>query len=185
MNTRKATIVSMCAVLLFTASANAVAGTRTEDALASHPLKFLDGKSVTLSSYQGDIVVVNFWASWCPPCRKELPIMDEWHTSWKNRGGRVVAISIDKDVRKVRRFVDKESLSMIVLHDGPGGLARTIDLPSLPCTYLLDQKGKIIAVVTSSNKSELQSLRRKAEALLGPPRVQRATMATGSEGDTP
>jgi thiol-disulfide isomerase/thioredoxin len=185
LNARKTIGLSLCAVLLCTATVHSVAGTRTEEALASHPLKSLDGNEVTLSTFEGDVVIVNFWASWCPPCRKELPVMDEWHTSWQNRGGRVVAISIDKDLRKVQRFVEKEALSMTVLHDGPSGLAKTIDLPSLPCTYLLDRSGKVIAVFTSSDKNALRSLHQKAEALLGSPRVQSANMMNGSEGDTP
>ena len=78
----------------------ATAGVDRSQALSNHPLTSMDGKQLKLSSFKGDVVVVNFWASWCPPCRKELPVMDAWNTSWSGRGARVIAISIDKDRRK-------------------------------------------------------------------------------------
>jgi peroxiredoxin len=95
-----------------------------------------------------------------------LPVMDEWHTRWSGRGGRVVAISIDKEVRKARRFVETANLSMTVLHDDPSGLAKTLDLPSLPCTYLLDRDGNVVTMIRGGKEKDLEVLHRKAETIL-------------------
>jgi thiol-disulfide isomerase/thioredoxin len=149
--------------------------------LAAHRLAGLDGSATTLAAYRGDVVVVNFWASWCGPCRKELPIMDGWNQAWAGRGARVVAISIDKDERKARRFAKEAGLSLPVFHDGPDGLARAIDLPSLPCTFLLDRDGRVVTVVRSSSPDDLTALHKQAEALIsqsGKPEVQRAGMSS-------
>jgi len=135
-------------------------------ALANHTLTSMDGSDIRLSSFQGEVVVVNFWASWCAPCRKELPIMNEWHNSWDGRGARVVAISIDKELRKAKRFAEDISLDLTVLHDDPSGLAAQLDLPSLPCTYLLDRKGNVVAMIRSSSSADLAKIRSKAEELL-------------------
>jgi thiol-disulfide isomerase/thioredoxin len=135
-------------------------------ALANHTLTSLDGSKTRLSSFRGEVVVVNFWASWCAPCRKELPIMNEWHNAWSGRGARVVAISIDKEMRKAKLFAEDMGLDLTVLHDDPSGLASMLDLPSLPCTYLLDQEGKVVAVIRSSSSGDLSRIRSKAEELI-------------------
>ncbi len=155
----------------FVWSAVAVSGAAAADdgaakTLASYPLEGLDGKQVTLSSYHGDVVVVSFWASWCAPCRKELPVLDVWNTQWSGHGARVVAISVDTLERRARDLADEENLKMALFHDGPRGLARKLDLPSLPCTYVLDPQGNVVAVVQSGSPEQLDSIRQTVESLM-------------------
>ena len=157
----------------------AAAGTDAGEILASYPLTSLDGVETRLSSFRGEVVIVNFWASWCAPCRKELPVMDGWHADWTGRGGRVVAISIDKEVRKARRFAEETNLSLTVLHDTPDGLARILDIPSLPCTFLLDKDGNVVSVVRSSSGEELSKLQKQAESLLASSRYAAGDSADG------
>lgn len=152
------------------------------DELAQHELAAFDGSKVTLSSLRGEVVVVNFWATWCAPCRKELEVMDGWNREWRNRGARVVAISIDRDARKARRFAEDMALSMTVVHDGPDGLARSLDLPSVPCTYLLDRDGNVVTIVKSSNADALAALKAKVESMTRG--AQSAGMGSGSNGDS-
>jgi peroxiredoxin len=162
------------------------AGNDAGATLASHPLTSLDGTATTLSAYRGQVVVVNFWASWCAPCRGELATMNRWNDAWAGRGARVVAISIDKDAARARRFAEEVRLSMTVLHDGPSGLARSLDLPALPCTYLLDAQGRVVSLVRGSSERDLAALRDKVEALLASTRravPQEAGM--GSSATTP
>ncbi len=159
-----------------------------KETLANYPLTTLDGTNVTLSSYRGQVVVVNFWASWCAPCRKELPVLDAWNTEWSGHGARVVAISIDKEQRYAQRFVDDEKLSLTVLHDGPAGLAKALDLPSLPCTYVLDAGGNVVAVVKNSSDASLASIQSKVKLLMAPipsPTPLEAGMGSPSTGVPP
>jgi thiol-disulfide isomerase/thioredoxin len=144
----------------------AAAGTDPRELLASHTLKSLDGTETTLASYRGEVVVVNFWASWCAPCRKELPLLDGWDEAWSGRGARVVAISIDEDLRNAKRFAEQADLSLNVFHDGPAGLAKSLDLPSVPCTYLIDRDGNVVSVIRSSSKSDLENLQHSVESML-------------------
>lgn len=151
-------------------AAQSAGGEKAKETLANHRLKSLKGTVTQLSSFRGEIVVVNFWATWCPPCRTELPILNRWHEAWAGRGARVVAISVDKDAQRAKSFAEKAKLSLTVLHDGPNGLAKALDLPSLPCTFLLDRDGNVISVVHTSSLSELDALEQKVEFLLAMPR---------------
>lgn len=172
----------VAAISVLAATGVAQADTRS-DALSTHKLTALDGKATTLAAYRGEIVVLNFWASWCAPCRRELPLLDQWSSAWTGHGARVIAISIDKDARKAKAFADEMSLKLTVLHDGPDGLARTLDIPSVPYTLLLDRDGNVVGEVKGSAESEVAALKAKVESMLaarGASAVQEAGMTGGS-----
>lgn len=171
----------------------AAARVDVSETLTTYNLKSLDGADTRLSSFRGEVVVVNFWASWCAPCLKELPVLNKWNAAWSDRGGRVVAISIDRDIRKARRFAKKADLTLTVLHDSPDGLAKILDLPSLPCTFVLDREGNVVKVIRSSSSKDLAALEQAVEALLHSPRKSSAgeldaelpTARSSTDGETP
>jgi len=134
--------------------------------LREHPLRTLDGDPVRLDRYTGQVLVVNFWASWCVPCREELSLLDRWDAAWRERGARVVAVSIDREQRNARRLAEELALELLALHDGPEGLAARLDLAAVPSTYLLDRQGRVVMVVAGSDREDLERLRREVEALL-------------------
>jgi thiol-disulfide isomerase/thioredoxin len=182
----KKTTMKRIAFAAMVAGSSAVAAApagNPDAALGSHALKGLDGTTTTLAAYRGELVVVNFWASWCAPCRMELPVLDAWNRAWAGRGARVVAISIDQDARKAKRFVDEMELSLAVMHDGPAGLARTLDIPTVPYTVLLDRDGRVIGEVRGSAEDEVAEIRRRVETLLASGTakpVQEAGMSGGT-----
>jgi len=135
-------------------------------ALRDHELRTLDGKTLTLGSLRGEVVVVNFWATWCSPCRKELPELAALHAEIARRGGRVVAISIDHDLRNVRRFVRKHALAIPVAHDGPDGLARRLDLNAVPLTMVLDRAGEVACTAGGAGSEGLDRVRAVTRELL-------------------
>jgi thiol-disulfide isomerase/thioredoxin len=150
----------------FAASAKAaVSADEAAAHLAGYTLRSLDGDEVPVSSLHGQVVLVNFWASWCAPCRKELPILNEWQAQWADRDVRIVAISIDSNLEKAKRFAAEADLSLDLYHDGPSGLARLLDLPYLPCTYLLDREGRVAAVTSDSDSQALAALHSQVELL--------------------
>lgn len=114
--------------------------------LGQHVFTTLDGESLTLASLQGQVVVLNFWASWCAPCRKELPALDALQASIADQGGRVVAISIDHDLQNVARFRKAHALKLPIVHDGPDGLARELDLQYIPFTLVLNREGAVALI---------------------------------------
>ncbi len=137
-------------------------------ALRARELATVDGRPATLAAWDGQVLVVNFWASWCAPCRRELAQLDAWNAGWEPRGARVVAVSLDTERERARRFVADQDLDLTVLHDGPDGLARQLDLPAVPTTYVLDRSGAIVLEVQGSSERELEQLRQTVERLLEP-----------------
>jgi thiol-disulfide isomerase/thioredoxin len=136
-------------------------------ALGDHALRKLDGPTFSLSSLRGQVVVVNFWASWCAPCRKELPRLDALNAELAKSGGRVVAVSIDTDVANARRFVTAHKITMPVAQDGPDGLARILDLRHVPCTLVLDRDGSIACAVGGGDDAALEQVTSVARRLSG------------------
>ena len=135
-------------------------------AVAGYELETLEGETLFLGDLRGEVVVVNFWASWCAPCRKELPWLATLHHEIADRGGRVVAVAVDDEGSKVRKFAERYDLDLPICHDGPSGLASVIDLPSLPFTLVLDRAGQVALLSTNSTREDFESLRSRVNALV-------------------
>ena len=135
-----------------------VSAAEAERALREHVVHTLDGKPLTLGSLQGEVVVVNFWASWCAPCRRELPRLGGLQTELAPSGSRIVAISIDQDIENARRFCRAQSVAVTVAHDGPKGLARALDLKRVPLTLVLDRNGHIVYTTSRSDAQGLAAV---------------------------
>jgi len=154
---------------------------RAQEVLRRHALRTLDGKTVSIKALEGQVVVVNFWASWCPRCRRELPGLDALNASMASRGGRVLAVSIDHEASAAERFARKHKLAMAVCHDGPDGLARELDLPHVPFTVVLDRTGAVAFTTSGSDDAalaELSSVTQRLLAAAGP------VVTRGAEGGT-
>jgi thiol-disulfide isomerase/thioredoxin len=136
----------------------APAGAAGDDALGGYPLRDLGGNEFALGDLTGQVVVVNFWATWCKPCRQELPELNRWQREMQDV--RFVAISIDRDAEKARRLVDSEQLGMTVCIDGPDGLARQLDLDFLPCTIVLGPDGQTRLVTPGVTPERMAELNR-------------------------
>lgn len=137
--------------------------------MQAHAMTDLEGRSVQLDQFVGEVLVVNFWASWCAPCRHELPVLDAWNTAWREVGARVVAVSIDTKVANAREFVARDKLDLTVWIDGPEGLAAELDLPAVPTTYVLDRDGRAVLRIEGSSPAELELLHDTVRALLAAP----------------
>ena len=108
-------------------------------------LPAFSGKSVKLSDYRGEVVLLNIWASWCPPCREEMPSMETLYNRLKDRRFKMLAVSIDRNGEEaVGPFIAKYGLTFPVLLDPDSKTYRLYGLTGVPETFIVDQNGVII-----------------------------------------
>ena len=112
-------------------------------AKADFTLRDLKGKPVTLSSLKGKVVLVNFWATWCPPCRKEMPDLDVIYTHYKDQLV-ILAIS-DEDMSKVGPYISQTNYHPVVLLDPGGKVAKEYHVDGIPKSFVYDKSGKFVA----------------------------------------
>lgn len=106
----------------------------------------LDGKDILLENYQGQVVVISFWASWCPPCLKELPVLNSIQQDVGHDLMQVIAINYKEDRKRFRRLhkVMSESLtSLVFTHDQRGRIGDAYGVEGLPVLYVIDKTGKV------------------------------------------
>lgn len=110
---------------------------------AEFTLPDLTGNMKSLSSYKGKVVFLNFWATWCKPCREEMPSMQELYTALMGKNFEILAVSIDKDKPEVEKFVKEYGLTFPILHDRKGIIKEIYKTTGVPETFIIDQNGVI------------------------------------------
>ena len=100
----------------------------------------------SLADYRGHVVVLNFWASWCEPCRAESPLLQRWHERLDKGGATVLGVDVQDVSDDARAFVTKFGLTYPMLRDGPGDVRDEYGIPGLPETFVVDRRGRIAAV---------------------------------------
>lgn len=104
----------------------------------------LQGLNEKLSDYKGQVVFLNFWATWCGPCRSEMPAMEEVYRELKDDGFVILAVDLAEETQTVQDFVDDYGLTFPVLLDQTGQVGGMYDARSIPTTYLVDRDGNIL-----------------------------------------
>jgi peroxiredoxin len=105
----------------------------------------LDGKMVSLSDYKGKVVLVNIWATWCPPCVSEMPSMEKLYNKFKRENFEILAVSIDEPGPKaVAPFMEKTSLTFPALIDSKGAIKPVYRITAIPESFIIDKQGLLI-----------------------------------------
>lgn len=107
-------------------------------------LKDVNGNTINLSDFRGKIVFLNFWTTWCPTCRDEMPSMENLHQRFKNEDFAMVTINIQESASQVRKFYNKFKLTFSALLDTTGEVGADFSIRSIPTTFILDKNGRII-----------------------------------------
>jgi thiol-disulfide isomerase/thioredoxin len=110
-------------------------------------LEMLDGSETTLSDLRGQVVLINFWATWCPPCRAEMPAIQEVYEQYRDQGFIVLAVDIVEDDARVTTFADQLELTFPILMDRDGDVSERYRIRSIPTTFFVDRSGVIQDIV--------------------------------------
>jgi thiol-disulfide isomerase/thioredoxin len=120
----------------------------------------LDGKPRALSDYKGKVVFLNFWASWCPPCRAEMPSMQKLSRSWDKKKFVMLAVNLRETKEAVGSFARQNGYTFPVLLDETGRIASQYQVSGIPTTIIIDGKGNILSRTTGSREWTPEALKK-------------------------
>lgn len=124
------------------------AGSLASSGLAGQPapdfaLKSSSGENLRLSEYRGDVVMINFWATWCGPCRQEMPLLDELFTRYKRVGFSLLGVNIDENPHRAMDMIEELGVSFPVLFDDRKEVSKLYQVDAMPVTVLVDREGDV------------------------------------------
>ena len=144
----------------------------TEGATPPLALQDLDGRSHRLEDYRGKVVLVNFWATWCAPCREEMPSMNRLRASLAGRPFAVLAVNLAESEASIRRFMEQVPLDFTVLLDRDSGAARAWRARVLPVSFIVGPDGRIRYWALGEIDWTQERVRKAIAALLPPAAAQ-------------
>ena len=115
-------------------------------------LSDLNGNMVSLSDFKGKIVFLNFWTTWCPECRYEMPLMQTLYTHFKDKDFAMIAVNMNEPAFVVKRFFKKNKLTFTALLDSINELAAPFGIRGIPTTYIIDRNGGLIGKAIGSRR---------------------------------
>ena len=140
-------VVALVALLAYGLASNEPDRELSGEPAPELELPRLSGNGVgSLADYRGKVVVLNFWASWCEPCREESPLLQRWHERIGERGGLVLGVDALDEIGHARAFIEEYGLTYPMLRDGPGDTREDFGILGLPETFVIDRAGRIAAV---------------------------------------
>ena len=129
-------------------------------------LRDLDGQPVRLAALRGKVVLVDFWASWCEPCREEMPFLNRLYREHRDDGLVVIGVSVDRRERNVGRFLRRTRVSFPIVHDADQAVVGRYSPPTMPSSYLIDRRGIVRYVHEGFRAGDAERITREIEGLL-------------------
>jgi len=136
-------IILLGAVLAIFMGASLASSGLTGQTAPDFVLKSATGENLRLSEYRGDVVMINFWATWCGPCRQEMPLLDELYNRYQRVGFNLLGINIDDDSRRAMAMVNELDISFPVLFDEDKKVSKLYEVEAMPLAILLDREGTV------------------------------------------
>ena len=127
-------------------------------------LKTLSGKAVSLEDLKGQVVVLDFWATWCPPCVKSLPELGKLHQDAGGKGVQVFAVNVQEDKQKIEGFLKSQEVSVPVLMDQDGDVAMKFNVTAIPQTVVIGKDGEVKKVFVGATPQTYEQIRGEVES---------------------
>jgi peroxiredoxin len=139
--------LALTAIVIATAWATGAQSLTKDDPAPACSLPLLDsGRTINVADFLGNVVYLDFWASWCAPCRQSFPFMNELHRELAGRGLSIVAISVDKTADDARGFLARYPAQFATALDTAGTCPKAYELQGMPSSYVIDRKGAVRAM---------------------------------------
>lgn len=156
---------SLCFFLLFYSTIGFTA--QKGDSAPDCSAHYIDGKqTLTLAEHQNKVLYLDFWASWCPPCKQSFPSLNRLHNELKNQGFEVVAINLDENKNDALEFLQNTPVDFSVVYDGEGKCPEAFKVMGMPASYIIDKKGIVREVRLGFDEDELQDIKTTILTLL-------------------
>lgn len=130
-------------LLVCVALGGPVASGAPDSSAPDFSLPSLDGGTVALSELRGQVVLINFWASWCGPCRQEMPLLEQIYQRYENFGFTLLAVNVEPDPNSAQAWLEDTPVSFPVLLDKQNQVSKLYDVIAMPSTVLVDREGKV------------------------------------------
>lgn len=130
-------------VLLAVAALPALAADAVGSKAPDFTLKSTTGKNVRLAELRGDVVMINFWATWCGPCRQEMPHLDKIHKKYKDLGFQLLGVNVEADTSGMNKYLKDVPVGFTILNDGANSVAKLYGVDGMPATVIIDRDGKV------------------------------------------
>ncbi len=165
MNTIKLNVIALAILTsasCFTANATDVGQPAPQFTLPT----LLQDKPTALKQFAGKVVYLDFWASWCAPCRTSFPLLNQLHEKLKAQGFEVVAINLDEDKANAEKFLQEYPVSFTVLRDAKGEWADQFVVESMPTSFIIDKQGVVQNIHHGFTSDDIKELEEKITKLL-------------------
>lgn len=106
-------------------------------------LASMAGKDINLAQYKGQVVMINFWASWCGPCRDEMPILEKLHAKYKPMGFTLIGVNVEPDSSAAANWLKATPVTFPILFDTKSEVSKLYSVPGMPSTVIVDRKGNL------------------------------------------
>jgi len=137
---RKVIAASVAALSL---SLPALAGSSSGGPAPAFTLASRAGQDVSLAQYKGNVVMINFWASWCGPCRQEMPLLESIYKKYNKMGFTLIGVNVEPDSNAANEWLKATPVSFPILYDRDSKVSKLYDVAGMPSTVIIDRSGKL------------------------------------------
>lgn len=135
------TLSLTCLTLVFTTSISYAASEKVSGKAPNFTLKSRSGTNIKLSELRGEVVMLNFWASWCGPCRQEMPLLEKIHKKYKRLGFTLLGVNVEENSSAAKNYLKDVKVSFPILFDNTNKTSKLYDVSAMPTTILIDRNG--------------------------------------------
>jgi len=129
-------------------------------------LKSDSGENIRLAEQRGKVVMINFWASWCGPCRKEMPLLDELYQRYEPAGFTLFGVNVEQNPEAAQRFLEDVGVSFPILYDPESNVSQRYQVDAMPTTVMVDRDGQVRYVNRGYKDGDEEKYRKQVRELI-------------------